>query len=130
MYSKWGALHFRGKISAEDYFKTKDKIAYKMIDDFEKAIGIKIKEHIEELEVATPMTFANYTGAYNGSIYGYECDSWDSILPRMMMMDQDVLIKGLRFSGGFAFRAHGYSSSYLSGETSALLTLRDIKEGK
>ena len=117
-------------VAPENYHKLKNEIAYRMIEDFEKATGIMIKDSIEEFEVATPMTFANYPGAYNGSIYGYECDSWDSIMPRMMMMEQDVLIKGLRFCGGFAFRVHGYSSSYLSGETSALLTVRDIKEGK
>lgn len=117
-------------VKPENYFKVKNEIALRMVEEFEKATGIKLKEYIEEFEVATPVTFARYTGAYNGSIYGYEPDSWDSILPRMMMMEQDMLIKGLRFSGGFAFRIHGYSSSYMSGETSALLTVKDIREGK
>lgn len=117
-------------VEPSDYFKEKNRIAYCMIDEFEKATGIKIRDSIEEFEVATPVTFANYCNAYNGSIYGYEPDSWDSLLPRMMMMDQDILIKGLRFSGGFAFRLHGYSSSYMSGETAALLTVKDIKEGQ
>ncbi|NCA67007.1 MAG: NAD(P)/FAD-dependent oxidoreductase [Clostridia bacterium] len=117
-------------VTAENYVKEKNKIAYRIVDDFEKSTGIKIKDSIEEFEVASPVTFANYCNAYNGSIYGYEPDSWDSLLPRMMMMEQDVLIKGLRFSGGFAFRLHGYSSSYASGETVALLTVKDIKEGK
>ncbi len=117
-------------VAPADYFKEKNRIAYRMVDDFEKSTGIKIRDAIEEFEVATPVTFANYCNAYNGSIYGYEPDSWDSILPRMMMMEQDILIKGLRFSGGFAFRLHGYSSSYMSGETAALLTLKDIREGK
>ena len=117
-------------ITEENYVQEKNKVANKMIDDFEKATGVKIREYIEEVEVATPQTFARYTGAYNGSIYGYETDSWDSILPRMMMMEEDNAIKGLRFVGGFAFRAHGYSSSYMSGQTTALLTIKDIKEGE
>ncbi|MDD4316001.1 MAG: NAD(P)/FAD-dependent oxidoreductase [Clostridia bacterium] len=118
------------KVTPEEYYKLKDKLAYSIVDDFEKATGIRIKDSIEEFEVATPATFARYTGAYNGSIYGYEPDSWDSVLPRTMCLEQEILIKGLRFSGGFAFRAHGYGSSYLSGETSALLTAKDIREGK
>lgn len=117
-------------VTQENYVKEKNKIANKMIDDFEKSTGIIIRENIEEIEIATPQTFAHYTGAYNGSIYGYEPDSWDSILPRMMMMNEDISIKGLRFVGGFAFRAHGYSSSYMSGQTVALLTMKDIKEDK
>lgn len=116
-------------VKPEEYFKEKNKIAYRIVDGFESATGIKIRDAIEEFEVATPVTFANYCNAYNGAIYGYEPDSWDSLLPRMMMMEQDTLIKGLRFSGGFAFRVHGYSSSYMSGETAALLTVKACKEG-
>ena len=117
-------------VTPENYFKEKNKIADRMIDYFEASTGIKIRDAIEEVEVATPVTFANYTGAYAGSIYGYEPDSWDSFLPRMMMMEEDTLIKNLRFVGGFSFRAHGYSSSYQSGDTVALLAARDVKEGK
>lgn len=117
-------------VKEEDYFKEKNRIADKILDNFEQATGIRVRDCIEEFEVATPLTFARYTGAYGGSIYGYEPDSWDSALPRMMMMEQDIYIKGLRFSGGSAFRIHGYGSSYLSGETAALLTLKDIREGE
>ncbi|NLT18566.1 MAG: Phytoene desaturase (neurosporene-forming) [Firmicutes bacterium ADurb.Bin080] len=117
-------------VKPEDYFREKTRIAQNMIDYFEKSTGIKIKDSIEEIEIATPITFAHYTGSFRGSIYGYETDSWDSVLPRMMMMESDVLIKGLRFAGGAAFRTLGYGSAYLSGETSALLTIKDIKEGK
>jgi prolycopene isomerase len=116
-------------VRQEDYFKEKNRIAYRMVENFEQSTGISIRDAIEEFEVATPVTFANYCNAYNGSIYGYEPDSWDSLLPRMMMMEEDILIKGLRFSGGFSFRVHGYSSSYMSGETAALLTVKDCKEG-
>ena len=64
-------------VTPENYYKEKNKIADKMINYFEDSTGIKIRDAIEEIEVATPITFANYTGAYNGSIYGYEPDSWD-----------------------------------------------------
>ena len=60
-----------------------------MIDEFEKALGINIRDSIEEIEVATPATFANYTGAFNGSVYGYEPVPWDSVLPRMMCMNDE-----------------------------------------
>jgi phytoene dehydrogenase-like protein len=117
-------------VKPEDYFKIKNKIADDMIDEFEKALQVKIRDSIEEIEVATPVTFANYTGAYNGSIYGYEPVPWDSILPRMMCMNDEKYIKGLEFAGGFAFRCHGYSSTLMSGETAALLTYKDFMEVK
>lgn len=118
------------KVEPKDYFELKNKIADQMIDEFEKALGVNIRDSIEEIEVATPATFATYTGAYNGSVYGYEPVAWDSVLPRMMCMNDEKYIKGLEFAGGFAFRCHGYSSSLQSGETAALLTYRDFMEVK
>ncbi|NLA05521.1 MAG: NAD(P)/FAD-dependent oxidoreductase [Firmicutes bacterium] len=117
-------------VSPRDYFQVKNKIAAEMIDEFEKALGVNIEESIEEIAVATPATFARYTGAFNGGIYGYEPVPWDSILPRMMTMNEEKYIKGLDFAGGFAFRGHGYSSSLQSGETAALLTHKDLMEVK
>ena len=43
-------------------------------------------------------------------------------------MSEEEHIKGLKFCGGYAFRCHGYSSSFMSGQTAALLTLRDLME--
>jgi prolycopene isomerase len=116
-------------VKPEDYFKIKTQIAEGLIEQFEEATGAPIKEHIEEIEIATPETYARYTGTYNGVIYGYEPESWDSLVPRLMSMEDDVRIKGLRFAGGFGARCHGYSSSMSDGHTMALLTLRDIKQG-
>lgn len=115
-------------VSPRDYVRTKNRIASELIDDLESATGASIREHIEEFEVATPQTFARYTGSHDGIIYGYEPEPWDSLLPRMMMLSEDQHFAGLQFSGGYAFRCHGYSSTFLSGQVAALLTLRDIKE--
>lgn len=113
-------------VSTQEYVKVKNKIANDLIIDFEAATGTQIREHIEEFEVATPETFARYTGAYNGIIYGYEPEPWDSLIPRLMMIEDDRHFDGLRFGGGTVFRCHGYSSSVLAGQTTALLTLRDM----
>jgi phytoene dehydrogenase-like protein len=115
-------------VSPRDYVGIKNKIASELIADLEKATGASIREHIEEFEAATPQTFARYTGTHDGIIYGYEPEPWDSLLPRMMMLGDDQHFGGLQFSGGFAFRCHGYSSTFLSGQVAALLTLRDMKE--
>jgi prolycopene isomerase len=115
-------------VSPRDYVRTKNRIAADLITDLEKALGVPLREHIEEIEVATPQTYARYTGSFNGIIYGYEPEPWDSLIPRMMMMGNDKHFEGLEFCGGFAFRCHGYSSSFMSGQTAALLTLRDLAE--
>ncbi|MFW9947017.1 MAG: phytoene desaturase family protein [Candidatus Odinarchaeota archaeon] len=113
-------------VKPEEYFKLKNKIAQELIDTFEKVTGAPIKEHIEEIEVATPQTFARFTGTYNGIVYGYEPDSWDSFIPRLMAMNDEKHIEGLEFCGGFGRRCHGYSSSLKDGETAGLLTLQDL----
>ncbi|MBD3254868.1 MAG: NAD(P)-binding protein [Candidatus Lokiarchaeota archaeon] len=115
-------------VKPEEYFKLKNKIADGLVKEFEKATGAPISEHIEEIEVATPETYARYTGTYKGIIYGYEPEPWDSLVPRLMTMGEDVHIKGLEFAGGFNRRCHGYSSSLKDGETSALLTLAKLKQ--
>ena len=58
-------------ITKEEYFKLKDKIARETIEDFEKTVGINIVDHIEEIEVAAPVTWARYLGTPQGDVYGY-----------------------------------------------------------
>jgi prolycopene isomerase len=115
-------------VRPKEYLKIKNEIADGLITQFEKATGAPIREHIEEIEVASPETFARFTRTYNGIVYGYEPESWDSLVPRLMSMGQDQYIEGLEFAGGFGRRAHGYSSSISDGYTAALLTLQKLTE--
>ena len=115
-------------VAPQDYVRVKNRVANDLIADFERATGAPIREHIEEFAVATPQTFARFTGSYNGVIYGYEPEPWDSLIPRMMSMKDDKHFEGLEFCGGCAFRCHGYSSSFMSGQTAALLTWRSLIE--
>jgi prolycopene isomerase len=114
----------------EDYVSVKNRSARGLIAHFEKATGASIREHIEEVEVATPVTFARYTGVRGGAIYGYEPDTWDSLIPRMMAMNDEKHIEGLEFAGGYAFRCHGYSSSFMSGQVAGLLTYASLEEAR
>jgi len=113
-------------VKPEDYFEIKTKIAEELLIKFEKATGAPIRNHIEEIEIAAPPTFARYTRHYKGIFYGYEPESWDSIVPRLMSMGKDVYIEGLEFAGGFNRRIHGYSSALGDGLISAQLTYAKI----
>ena len=117
-----------GNVKPEDYFKTKDKVANMMIDRFEKDTGAKIRDSIEEISVATPLTYARYCGHPEGVIYGYESQYWDGLMPRLLMMDEDKYVRGLRFAGGYSMRLSGYSSAYFSGDISGRQTVGDIKK--
>ncbi len=103
------------RVREEDYVKTKEYVANKMIDNFELATGLKIRDAIEEIEIATPATYARYTDAPQGTIYGYNLDKWDGIVPRILMNGSDDLIPGLYFASGYGTQALGYGSAYTCG---------------
>ena len=114
-------------VTPQEYYKVKNSVANRMIDRFEQDTGAKIRDHIEEISVATPMTYARYCGHPQGVIYGYESQYWDGLMPRLLMMGEDHRIRGLRFAGGYAMRLSGYSSAYFSGEIAGRQTVGDIK---
>jgi phytoene dehydrogenase-like protein len=104
-----------------------------MIDWFEEKTGIKLRDSIEEIAIATPWTFCNFAELPQGACYGYELRDWDAMMARMMMMRQDYPVKGLKFCGASSMRGDGYNSAFYSGNMIALLTLGDMKaeeEGK
>ena len=119
-------------IEPENYFDEKDMLAARLIANFESATGIIIHNSIEELEVATPVTFARYTNAPQGTVYGYYGDDWDGIIPRIMTEAYDCDTPGLRFCGGWGAQLSGVSSAVASGRNAAFATLDDIasKEAK
>ncbi len=117
--------------TVENYYAMKSRIAGMVIDDFEKATGIPVREHIEEIEIAAPPTYAHYANAYQGLIYGFETCEWDGVVPRVLMMEEDQLIRGLRIASAYGSRADGYSSAMLNGRTMALYALEEMaKEGE
>ena len=118
-------------VSEENYFKLKDEIADETIKQFEDYIGKSIRDHIEEIVVATPETWARYLGTPYGDVYGYRAATWDGMFPRVQMGHKhDYTIKGLRFCGGHGTQMDGYSQAYMSGREQARYMLLDMKEGK
>lgn len=118
-----------GDVDERDYFRLKNRIAEDMINVFERETGCSIRDHIEEIAVASPVTYARYCGHPEGVIYGYEAAEWDSLMPRLMMMKEDAaMYEGIRFAGGYAMRSSGYSSAYVSGDISGRQTAGDLKK--
>lgn len=114
------------KVNKSEYFTLKDKIAIELIKKFEQGTNTNISDYIEEMEVATPETYARYTGTFKGVTYGYEVDPWDSVLPRLMSMNEESFIDGLKICGGFSFQGVSYTNSLLSGQITAFLTLQEL----
>ena len=119
-------INFRMK----DYKKYKNALAEKYIRDYEELLGIDIMSHIEEISVATPVTFARYLSTPNGTIYGYMSQSWDNVINRTVFKDLENKVKNMRFCGGHSLRGDGYPSGFITGEMMANEIIAELKEGK
>ena len=117
-------------LKPETYKKWKNELAGKYIEQYEKLTGKDIRSHIEEIEIATPVTFARYLGTPDGTIYGYKLSKWDNMLSRISNEAAEYTIPGLSFVGGHAFRGDGYSSAYVTGDTVGKRIVRKLKGGK
>lgn len=116
-------------LKPEDYKKYKNALAKKYIEDAEKQLNISIMPHIEEISVATPVTFARYLGTPEGTIYGYRLSGWDNLMARTAGEKTDYAIPGLSFCGGHYIRGDGYSCAYIMGDTIGKRVAKRIKGG-
>lgn len=115
-------------IKMEDYQKEKEAYASRLISIVEDHLDIKISDAIEEMEIATPVTFARYLGTPEGTAYGYETNLWDSMMARLMSMSNDHTIDGLYLAGAAGVRGHGNNIGYMAGDTMAKMALKSMKQ--
>ena len=76
--------------------------------------------------------YYRYTeGSRIGQLYGYEAAGWDNCMARMMSLDRDFRIPGLKFTGAAGPRGDGFSESMLTGNIVGKMVLGEMaKEGK
>ena len=82
-----------------------------------------IRRHIEELEVATPLTHMRYLGHPNGAIYGFEQYMKDSMF---FQPGRYSPIEGLYFAGGWTGDC-GFQSTLQAGLSAAASIARRFK---
>ncbi|MBQ7637855.1 MAG: NAD(P)/FAD-dependent oxidoreductase [Clostridia bacterium] len=121
---------FPETVGARDYKKYKNAVAERYIKDYEKVLGVSVMPHIEEIVVATPVTFARYLATPAGAIYGYANEEWDNVVTRAMLEAVDYSIPNLHFCGGSYIRGDGYPSAYLTGAMAADKVISELKEEK
>ena len=119
----------KSSVTKYDYLPENERFANCMIDAFEEFSGARIREHIEEISIATPVTFTRYAEAFRGNIYGYVCSAIDGAVPRTMYQEEERFIPGLDFVGSAGFRAHGYSSVMTNGYQVAQVVLAKLGGG-
>ena len=114
----------------QDYKKYKNKVAEEYIADYEQVMGVNVRGHIEEIVIATPVTFARYLGTPEGAIYGYDSKGWDNVVARTVAQPMEETVKNLFFCGGHSVRGDGYPSAYITGAMAARKVIDELKEGK
>lgn len=118
-----GALKY-GKswmeLSSDEYYETKYKAANIIIDRLEEKFP-GIRSHIEEIEVATPLTHMRYIHHPEGAIYGFEQDLKSSVY----FFPRDNQVKNLTFSNGWV-NICGFGPNYMYGNTVADKILSEV----
>ena len=113
------------------YKEYKTALAEKFIKDYEKTLGVSVMPYIEEIAVATPVTFARYLGTPEGAVYGYQTEEWDNIVGRIALEEMDYNVPNLHFCGGHYTRGDGFPSGYITGDKTGRAVVRILdKEGK
>jgi prolycopene isomerase len=109
------------RIPPEKYAQTKYEFAEQLISMIEKVYP-KVREHIEEVEVATPLTMTRYLNTPGGAIYGFKQSTEDNALLRERMGG----VPGLYMSGSWTGMG-GFQPTYMSGAATAKATLKYLK---
>ncbi len=115
-----------GDVTPENYTTIKREFTSSLIQRYEETMGIRIRDCIEELVIATPVTYARYLGSPQGAIYGYFADRWDGMMARTFSDGMEQTIPGLRFVGSHGARLSGYLPTYTSGDVAAKQTMSDL----
>ena len=118
---------FPADLKAEDYKKYKNDYVRRYIEDYEKTLGINISDHIEEIAIATPVTFARYLSTPAGNIYAYSNGGWDNVVLRTVFDNIDKKIPNLSFCGGHGIRGDGFSSAYTTGAMTGEKVIAELR---
>ncbi len=114
-------------LNPEEYTARKNAVAKRMISQLKEKTGIDLSEHIEEITIASPLTFARFINSPEGTAYSYETQTWDSMFARMMSVSDDYPpVKGLITTGTSGPRGDGYNGTYSDGQTMASIALKHM----
>lgn len=109
------------RIPPTQYHRIKYRCAKSMLRRIE-TIFPDVRNHIEELEVATPLTHMRYLGHPNGAIYGFEQYTKDSMF---FQPGRYSPIEGLYFASGWIGDC-GFQPTLQAGMSAAKSVLRKL----
>jgi phytoene dehydrogenase-like protein len=107
------------------YENLKRRFAAILIARVEKTLGVKIKEHIDVLEIATPITYWRYTRNRNGSIMG--ASPTDKNI-KNKLAHYHTPVKNLFLGGHWAEYGGGMPIAVKAAANASLLILRTTRK--
>ena len=108
------------ELTPEQYYKMKYLAGQKIVDRLE-AMYPGFKDHIEEIEVATPLTHMRYLNHPGGAIYGYEQDLNQSVF----FFPTESKLENLEFASGWV-NACGFGPNYIYADKVALKIAEEV----
>ncbi len=105
------------RLDPSRYVETKERIAASMLAKVEDHFP-GVRDSIEEIEVATPITNMRYTGHPGGAIYGFDQPPAEAIIWRIPNQGP---IPGLFFAGAWTLPGGGFEPTICSGYNAACL---------
>lgn len=109
------------EIPPADYYQTKYAAAEGFLKNVEKVFP-GLREHIEEIEVATPITHMRFLGQPGGAIYGFDQFAKENSL----FTNHKSPVKGLYLAGAWA-GSGGFQPTLTSGGQAARAIMKDFK---
>lgn len=108
------------KLSPEQYYETKYKAANTIVDRLEKRFP-GIRSHIEEIDIATPLTHMRYLNHPGGAIYGFEQDLKSAVY----FFPTEEFIENLTFASGWV-NVCGFGPNYIYADKIAKQIAKEV----
>ena len=108
-------------VPPHQYFDTKNHIAGQMLETLYRVFP-KCRDHIEELEIGTPVTHMRYLGHPGGAAYGFDQHTKDN----EFFLDRKSPIKGLFHVGAWS-GAGGFQPTLMSGFSTSRAVVRSLQ---
>ena len=113
------------KLTPTEYVEAKDRMAEKVVAAADTLVP-GLRDHIEVMEVATPLTNMSYSGNPGGSFAGYLEGRQPSRITRLPSQGP---LEGLFFANAWVSMGGGYLPSILGGRFAATAVLEDMGQG-
>ncbi len=118
-----GTLKYAGEweqLTPEQYYEKKYEAGQRIVDRLEEMYP-GFKDHIEEIEIATPLTHMRYLNHPGGAIYGYEQDLNQSLF----FFPTEGKLENLEFASGWV-NACGFGPNYLYADKVATRIAKEV----